>query len=129
MPGDLCTAPRIISLSPLSLATDVTDATLGASGLWLGTRTGAGGTAKLTESFFLATAHGSMDNRTAVKIIGTSSYFFPGNYPNFSSQSMIPRTTETVEIRPDLFLLSPPLTFFLTILLTTFGDKEPHLRR
>ena len=25
MPGDLCTAPRIISLPPLSLATDVTD--------------------------------------------------------------------------------------------------------
>ena len=45
MPGNLCTAPRIISLSPLSLATEVTDATLGASGLWLGTRTGAGGTA------------------------------------------------------------------------------------
>ena len=37
----------------LSLATDVTDATLGASGLWLGTRTGAGGTATLTESFFV----------------------------------------------------------------------------
>ena len=52
MPGDLCTAPRIISLSPLSLATDVTDATLGACGLWLGTRTGAGGTVTLTESFF-----------------------------------------------------------------------------
>ena len=52
MPGDLYTVPRIISLSPLSLATDVTDATLGASGLWLGTRTGAGGTATLTESFF-----------------------------------------------------------------------------
>ena len=52
MPGDLCTLPRIISLSPLSLATDVTDATLGASGLWLGTRTGADGTATLTESFF-----------------------------------------------------------------------------
>ena len=52
MSGDLCTAPRIISLSPLSLANDVTDATLGASGLWLGTRTGAGGTATLTESFF-----------------------------------------------------------------------------
>ena len=34
--GDLCTAPRIMSLSPLSLATDVTGATLGASGLWLG---------------------------------------------------------------------------------------------
>ena len=47
MPGDLYTAPRIISLSPLSLATDVTDATLGASGLWLGTRTGANGTATL----------------------------------------------------------------------------------
>ena len=39
MPGDLCTAPRIISLSTLSLGTDVTDATLGASGLWLGTWT------------------------------------------------------------------------------------------
>ena len=43
-------APRIISLSPLSLATDVTDATLGAD-LWLGTRTGAGDTATPTESF------------------------------------------------------------------------------
>ena len=32
MPGDLYTAPRIISLSPLSLATDVTDTTLGVSG-------------------------------------------------------------------------------------------------
>ena len=52
MPGDVCTAPRIISLSLLSLATDVTDGTLGASGLWLGTRTGAGVTATLTESFF-----------------------------------------------------------------------------
>ena len=52
MPGDLCTVPRIIALSSLSLATDVTDATLGASGLWLGTRTRAGGTATLTESFF-----------------------------------------------------------------------------
>jgi len=45
MPGNLCTAPRIIALSSLSLATDMTDATLGASGFWLGTRTGAGGTA------------------------------------------------------------------------------------
>ena len=41
----------IISLSPLSLTTDVTDATLGANVLWLGTRTGAGGTAILTKSF------------------------------------------------------------------------------
>ena len=30
----------------------MTDATLGASGLWLGTRTGAGGTATLTKRFF-----------------------------------------------------------------------------
>ena len=52
MPGDLCTAPRIIALSHLSLATDVSDATFGASGLWLGTRTGAGGTATLIQSFF-----------------------------------------------------------------------------
>ena len=52
MPGHLCTAPGIISLSPLSLGTDVTDVTLGASGLWLRTRTGAGVTATETESFF-----------------------------------------------------------------------------
>ena len=51
MPGDQCTVPGIISLSRLSLATYVTDATLGASGLWLGTRTGAGGTATLSKSF------------------------------------------------------------------------------
>ena len=44
MPGDLRTAPRIISLSSLFLAIDETDTTLGESGLWLGTRTGAGGT-------------------------------------------------------------------------------------
>ena len=49
---DVYTATGIISLAPLSLATDVTDATLGASGLWLRTRTGAGGTATLTESIF-----------------------------------------------------------------------------
>ena len=62
--GDLCTAPRMISLSPLSLASDVTDTTLGASGLWLGTQTGAGGTATLTKFFFfLAVAHGSIYNR------------------------------------------------------------------
>ena len=47
MPGDLYTAPGVISLSPLSLATDVIDVTLEAKGLWLGTRTGAGGTATL----------------------------------------------------------------------------------
>ena len=52
MPGDLRIAPRIISLSPVSLATDVTEATLGTSGLWLGTRTGSGGTATVT-IFFL----------------------------------------------------------------------------
>ena len=51
-PGDLCTALRIISLSLLSIEIDVTDATLGASDLWLGTRIGAGGAAILTKSFF-----------------------------------------------------------------------------
>ena len=53
------TCKKIITLS---LATDVTDATLGASGLLLGTRAGAGGTATLTKSFLVA-AHGSMDSR------------------------------------------------------------------
>ena len=48
MTGDLCTVPRIVSLPPLSLETDVIDPTLGASGLWLGTRRGTGGTATLT---------------------------------------------------------------------------------
>ena len=47
MPGDLCTALRIISLSPLSLTIDVTDLTLGANGIWLRTRTGVDGTATL----------------------------------------------------------------------------------
>ena len=47
MPEDLCPAPGTISLSPSSLATGVTDVTLGASDLWLGTRTGAGVTATL----------------------------------------------------------------------------------
>ena len=51
MPGDLYTAPGIISLSHL-LATDVTDAIIGASGIGLGTRTGAGGTTTLAKSFF-----------------------------------------------------------------------------
>ena len=68
--GDLCTASRIISLSPLSLATDGTDATLGASGFWLGTRTGASGTTTLTESFFLTAAHDSMVNRKKMTIGG-----------------------------------------------------------
>ena len=52
MPGNLCIVPGIISVSPLLFVTDVTDATLGASGLWLGTRTGAGGTATRAKSFF-----------------------------------------------------------------------------
>jgi hypothetical protein len=52
IPGTLCTAPRIISLSPLSLATAMTHATLGASGIWLGTRTWTADTATLTEVFW-----------------------------------------------------------------------------
>ena len=47
MPEDLYTAPGIILSSPLSLATDMTGAILGAGGLRLGTRTGADGTAEL----------------------------------------------------------------------------------
>ena len=42
-----------------------TDAALGAKGLWLGTRTGAGGTA--TE-LFLAAVHGCMDNNSHLKL-------------------------------------------------------------
>ena len=45
LPGDLCTALGITSLSPLSLATDVTDVTLGENDL--GSRTGAAGTTTL----------------------------------------------------------------------------------
>ena len=56
-------SPKIISLSSLSLATDVTDVTLGESILWLGRRTGGGGTAKLDFIAFLAAVHGLMDNR------------------------------------------------------------------
>ena len=52
MPGDLYTVPGIISLSSLSLATYVTDVALGASGLWLGARTVAAGTATLAWSSF-----------------------------------------------------------------------------
>ena len=51
--------PGIISLSPLSLANDVTDVTLGASGLWLGIRTEAGGAATL-KAFWLQ-LHGQQD--------------------------------------------------------------------
>ena len=52
--------------------TDVTDATLGASGLWLGTLTGAGGTATL-RGLFWASARDSIDNRSlAEKVADTS---------------------------------------------------------
>jgi hypothetical protein len=40
-------SPGIISLSLVSLATDITEVTLGAKGFLLRTRTGAGGTATL----------------------------------------------------------------------------------
>ena len=65
MTGDLCTAHRIISLPSLSLATDVTDATLWESVLWLGTRSGAGGTATLVLNFFGRSLHGSLYNRVS----------------------------------------------------------------
>ena len=45
MSGDMCPAPGIISLTPLSLVTNMTDMALGASGLWLENQTGTAGTA------------------------------------------------------------------------------------
>ena len=61
MLGDLSTAPISYHYHPYQLI-DVTYVTLGASGLWLGTRTGVGGTAILA-SCFSAAAQDSMDNR------------------------------------------------------------------
>ena len=87
MPGDVCTAPEIISLSPLSLATDVTDATLGASGLRPETRTGAGGTATVTESFLVA-AHGSVDNRSPLPI--NTLFFHLRGFMNIALHSRVP---------------------------------------
>ena len=48
-----------------SLATDVTDATLRASDLWLGIRTGAGGTATLAWRFYAA-PYGSVEDRLSI---------------------------------------------------------------
>ena len=45
-------SPQDHFISTLIITTDVTDATLGASGLWLGTRTGVGGTTTLTRVFW-----------------------------------------------------------------------------
>ena len=47
LPENLCTSSGIISLSSYYQLTEVTDVSLGRSGLWLGTLTGAGGTATL----------------------------------------------------------------------------------
>ena len=47
----------------LSKLRTVFDVTLGTSDLWLGTRTGAGGTATLAQNFHLSAAYSSMDNR------------------------------------------------------------------
>jgi hypothetical protein len=87
MPGDLCTAPGIISKSPLSLVTDVT---LGASDLWLGTHTGATGTSTLSKSIFWPqpmapwtidhgenSVHGNTSSRNGDEfdiMLGTNSY-------------------------------------------------------
>ena len=48
-----------------SIIIEVTDMTLGTSGLWLGTLTEANGTTTLVQSF-LASAHGFMDNRSII---------------------------------------------------------------
>ena len=84
MPGDLSTAPRIISLSPLTLVTGVTDATLRVSGLWLGTRKSAGGTATLTKSVSLAAAHGFM-NRRARRQKNNHDFFLEYNFQELHS--------------------------------------------
>ena len=60
-------SPQDYFIITLSLTTDVTDMTLGASGFWLGTRTGAGGTATLTKSFFWPQ---SMDSRIQLRWFG-----------------------------------------------------------
>ena len=44
--GFLCRALAIILLSPLSLVADLSDVALGAISVWVGTRTGASGTAR-----------------------------------------------------------------------------------
>ena len=74
-------SPRIISFSSLSLATEVTDATLGTSGLWLGTRTGAVVPQHQLKAF-LAVAHGSMENRP-----NSGPYLF-----NIHSNNVLPAT-------------------------------------
>ena len=48
-------SPQDHFIITLSLATDVTDATLKASGPWPGTRTGAGGTATLAKALLAST--------------------------------------------------------------------------
>ena len=63
-----------ISLSSLSLATDATDLTLGTSGLWLGMRTGTGGTATLVRHIFAAAHHDSIDNRATVSVHGVYNF-------------------------------------------------------
>ena len=45
--GDLLQPPVLSHYNPYNYLTNVTDLTLGASGLWLGTRTGGSGTATL----------------------------------------------------------------------------------
>ena len=105
MLGYLSTAPRIISLSPLSLVTDVTDATLEASGLLLGTKTGAGGTASLTESFYLAAAHGSMDSRKRELDLRPNPLHILFFFPSFSLRDVLSNPT------------------------ASFEGKRPHLRR
>jgi len=65
MQGNLCTAIRTTQLSPLSLATDVTDATLGESGL--GYEPGQVLVAPPHYlKAFLAAIHGSVYNRSII---------------------------------------------------------------
>ena len=65
---------RSVGRENVSLVTDVTDATIEASGLWLETRTGAGGTTTLARSFFSRSPwlNGQRVLKSDVKIIRNS---------------------------------------------------------
>ena len=70
-----CVYSGIISLSPLSFAIEMTDAKLGASGLWLETRTGAGGTATPSK-FFWPQPMTPWTARQWLALSGALDYFF-----------------------------------------------------
>jgi hypothetical protein len=67
---EICAELPVSSLyQPYHFSTDVDNVTIVASGLWLGTRAGAGGTAHYLKGFLTA-VHGLMDNRSNLDIVG-----------------------------------------------------------